>query len=239
MNLQFDQHVRSSIISNKNNKIARMETEKEVQTERIAELEKNVTGLRKEEQEALQMERNLKEKLKQQQQKQEALENKIIELERQRRMMRLQECCAQHPESEKMMELLDFLKGNTVCNFGNSEIRDLLVSLTDMISPDAGSRIVKHVQNEKKQIICNLIALGIDDVAIISKVVILNERTIRKYHRECQIKKGELSMHTMVRFLTALRLRTDQETLEEFVIHALRCLFDREDGELRRMLEGK
>jgi len=32
---------------------------------------------------------------------------------------------------------------------------------------------------------------------------------------------------------------TDQETLEEFVIHALRCLFDREDGELRRMLEGK
>lgn len=176
-----------SIISNKNNKIARMETEKEVQTERIDELEKNVTGLRKEEQEALQMERNLKEKLKQQQQKQEALENKIIELERQRRMMRLQECCAQHPESEKMMELLDFLKGNTVCNFGNSEIRDLLVSLTDMISPDAGSRIVKHVQNEKKQIICNLIALGIDDVAIISKVVILNERTIRKYHRECQL----------------------------------------------------
>lgn len=176
-----------SIISNKNNKIARMETEKEVQTERIDELEKNVTGLRKEEQEALQMERNLKEKLKRQQQKQEALENKIIELERQRRMMRLQECCAQHPESEKMMELLDFLKGNTVCNFGNSEIRDLLVSLTDMISPDAGNRIVKHVQNEKKQIICNLIALGIDDVAIISKVVILNERTIRKYHRECQL----------------------------------------------------
>lgn len=176
-----------SIISNKNNKIARMETEKEVQTERIDELEKNVTGLRKEEQEALQMERNLKEKLKQQQQKQEALENKIIELERQRRMMRLQECCAQHPESEKMMELLDFLKGNTVCSFGNSEIRDLLVSLTDMISSDVGSRIVKHVQNEKKQIICNLIALGIDDVAIISKVVILNERTIRKYHRECQL----------------------------------------------------
>ena len=95
------------------------------------------------------------------------------------------------------------------------------------------------MQNEKKQIICDLIALGIDDVAIISKVVILNKRTIRKYHRECQIKKGELSLHTMVRFLTALRLRTDQETLEEFVIHALRCLFDREDGELRRMLEGK
>ena len=46
-------------------------------------------------------------------------------------------------------------------------------------------------------------------------------------------------MHTMVRFLTALRLRTDQETLEEFAIHALRCLFDREDGELRRMLERK
>ena len=86
-----------------------------------------------------------------------------------------------------------------------------------------------QVQNEKKQIICNLIALGIDDVAIISKVVILNERTIRKYHREYQIKKGELSMHTMVRFLAALRLRTDQETLEEFVIHALRCLFDKEE----------
>ena len=31
------------------------------------------------------------------------------------------------------------------------------------------------------------LALGIDDVAIISKVVILNERTIRKYHRECQL----------------------------------------------------
>ena len=36
-------------------------------------------------------------------------------------------------------------------------------------------------------------------------------------------------MHTMVRFLTALRLRTDQETLEEFAIHALRCLFDKEE----------
>ena len=38
-------------------------------------------------------------------------------------------------------------------------------------------------------------------------------------------------MHTMVRFLTALRLRTDQETLEEFVIHALRGLFDREEAQ--------
>lgn len=44
-------------------------------------------------------------------------------------------------------------------------------------------------------------------------------------------------MHTMVRFLTALRLRTDQETLEEFVIRALRYLLDKEDDELRRMLE--
>ena len=35
-------------------------------------------------------------------------------------------------------------------------------------------------------------------------------------------------MHTMVRFLTALRLRTDQETLEEFVIHSLRNLLDKE-----------
>ena len=44
-------------------------------------------------------------------------------------------------------------------------------------------------------------------------------------------------MHTIVRFLTALRLRTDQETLEEFVILCLRRLLDREDGELRWMLE--
>lgn len=44
-------------------------------------------------------------------------------------------------------------------------------------------------------------------------------------------------MHTMARFLTALRLRTDQETLEEFVIHCLRSLLDKEDSELRRMLE--
>ena len=36
-------------------------------------------------------------------------------------------------------------------------------------------------------------------------------------------------MHTMVRFLTALRLRTDQETLEEFVIRALHCLLDKEE----------
>ena len=36
-------------------------------------------------------------------------------------------------------------------------------------------------------------------------------------------------MHTMVRFQPSLRKRTDQETLEEFVIHALRCLFDREE----------
>ena len=43
-------------------------------------------------------------------------------------------------------------------------------------------------------------------------------------------------MHTIVRFLTALRQRTDQETLEEFVILCLRRLLDREDGELRRML---
>ncbi|MBQ8867131.1 MAG: hypothetical protein IJ013_05355 [Bacteroidaceae bacterium] len=46
-------------------------------------------------------------------------------------------------------------------------------------------------------------------------------------------------MHTMVRFLAALRQRTDQETLEEFVIHALRCLLEGEDSELRKMLEGK
>lgn len=44
-------------------------------------------------------------------------------------------------------------------------------------------------------------------------------------------------MHIVVRFLTALRLRTDQETLEEFVIRALRCQLDKEDSELRRMLE--
>ncbi len=37
-------------------------------------------------------------------------------------------------------------------------------------------------------------------------------------------------MYTMVRFLVALRLRTDQETLEQFVIRALRCLFDKEEG---------
>ena len=36
-------------------------------------------------------------------------------------------------------------------------------------------------------------------------------------------------MHTMMRFLAALRLRTDQETLEQFVIRALRCLFDKEE----------
>ena len=44
-------------------------------------------------------------------------------------------------------------------------------------------------------------------------------------------------MHTIVRFLTALRLRTDQETLEQFVILCLRRLLDREDCELRWMLE--
>lgn len=44
-------------------------------------------------------------------------------------------------------------------------------------------------------------------------------------------------MHTTVRFLTALRLRTDQETLEQFVLRALRCLFEGEDCELRWMLE--
>ena len=43
-------------------------------------------------------------------------------------------------------------------------------------------------------------------------------------------------MHTTVRFLTALRLRTDQETLEQFVILCLRRLLDREDSKLRRML---
>lgn len=36
-------------------------------------------------------------------------------------------------------------------------------------------------------------------------------------------------MHTMVRFLTALRLHTDLETLEQFVIHCLRRLLDREE----------
>lgn len=45
-------------------------------------------------------------------------------------------------------------------------------------------------------------------------------------------------MHTMVRFLAALRQRTDQETLEQFVLHCLRSQLDKEDGELRRMLEG-
>ena len=54
--------------------------------------------------------------------------------------------------------------------------------------------------------------------------------------RSGEVEKGELTMHTIVRFLTALRQRTDQETLEEFVILCLRRLLDREDGELRRML---
>ena len=43
-------------------------------------------------------------------------------------------------------------------------------------------------------------------------------------------------MHTIVRFLTALRQRTDQETLEEFVILCMRRLLDREDSKLSRML---
>ena len=36
-------------------------------------------------------------------------------------------------------------------------------------------------------------------------------------------------MHTTMRFLTALRLRTDQETLEQFVILCMRRLFDKEE----------
>ena len=36
-------------------------------------------------------------------------------------------------------------------------------------------------------------------------------------------------MHTIVRFLTALRLRTDQETLEEFVLLCLRRLLNKEE----------
>ena len=36
-------------------------------------------------------------------------------------------------------------------------------------------------------------------------------------------------MHTTVRFLTALRLRTDQETLEEFALLCLRRLLDKEE----------
>ena len=35
-------------------------------------------------------------------------------------------------------------------------------------------------------------------------------------------------MHTIVRFLTALRLRTDQETLEEFVLLCLHRLLNKE-----------
>ena len=47
--------------------------------------------------------------------------------------------------------------------------------------------------------------------------------------RSGEVEKGELTMHTTVRFLTALRLRTDQETLERFVILCLRRLFDKEE----------
>lgn len=45
-------------------------------------------------------------------------------------------------------------------------------------------------------------------------------------------------MHTTVRFLTALRLNTDQETLEKFVIKCLRSLLDEEDSKLKRILKN-
>ena len=176
-----------SIVSNKDNKIERIETEKEVQTERISNLEKDVKRLRDEGQETLQAERNLKEELKLQYQKQEVLKDRIMVLEKEQQMRRLQECCERHPEKEKMMELLGLLKGSELCSLKNSECIRLITALTDMMYPEFSNRIACQVQNEKKRIICNLIALGVDDVAIIKKMVILNEKTIKKYHRECQL----------------------------------------------------
>lgn len=45
-------------------------------------------------------------------------------------------------------------------------------------------------------------------------------------------------MRTMMRFLIALRLRTDQETVEWFVLRCLRCLLDKEDDVLEWMLKN-
>ena len=182
-----------SIVSNKDNKIERIETEKEMQTERISNLEKDVKRLRDEGQETLQAERNLKEELKLQYQKQEVLKDRIMVLEKEQQMRRLQECGERHPEKEKMMELLGLLKGSELCSLKNSECIRLITALTDMMYPEFSNRIACQVQNEKKRIICNLIALGVDDVAIIKKMVILNEKTIKKYHRECQLLMETIS----------------------------------------------
>ena len=175
-----------SVITNKNRRIGRMETEGEENKIAIKRLKNDVDRLKKEEYKSQKMEKRLQKEMSEQLHCQMELEHRVLELEREQRIHQLVECCAQHQEKEKLMELLDYLKGSESCSIKNSEYATLVKELVNMIYPGIVTSIEDCVSNEKKRVICQLVILGFDDVATIQKIVPLNEKSVRKYRKECR-----------------------------------------------------
>ena len=175
-----------SIITHKNKRIERMETENQDNKKAIKELLSEVDRLKDEEIRAQHTEKMLKKEMEIQLHRQEELEERLVTLEREQRIQQLVAYCTQHKEKEKLMELLNVLNGGEPCCLKYSEYVSLIKILADKMCPGMTSFITAHTNNEKKQLICHLIAMGFGDIATIQKLLPLNEKTIKKYHKECR-----------------------------------------------------
>lgn len=179
-----------SIISNKNNKIERMEIEDQEKKTAIKELKDEVNRLKVEEEGAQRTEKLLKKEMEEQLRRQEELEERLVTLEREQQMQQLTAYCAQHKEKEKLMKLLNLLYGGETCCLKSSECVPLIKMLADKVCPDRASFITTRVNNEYKQLICYLMALGVDDITTVRKLLPLNEKTVKKYYKDCQLLMG-------------------------------------------------
>ncbi len=175
-----------SIITHKNQRIERMETENLEKKTTIKELKGEVNRLKVEEEGAQRTEKMLKKGMKEQLHRQEELEERLVRLEREQRMQQLTAYCVQHKEKEKLMELLNVLNGGGTCCLKNSEYAPLIKMLADKMCPDMTTFVAAHVNNENKRLVCYLIALGFDNIAAIQKLLPLNEKTVKRYYRECE-----------------------------------------------------
>lgn len=113
-------------------------------------------------------------------------------LEREQQMQQLTAYCAQHKEKEKLMKLLNLLYGGETCCLKSSECVPLIKMLADKVCPDRASFITTRVNNEYKQLICYLMALGVDDITTVRKLLPLNEKTVKKYYKDCQLLMGRM-----------------------------------------------
>ena len=175
-----------SIITHKDHRIERIETENLEKKTTIKELKGEVNRLKVEEEGAQRTEKMLKKGMEEQLHRQEELEERLAQLERERWMQQLTAYCAQHKEKEKLMELLNVLNGGETCRLKISEYVPLIKMLADKMCPDMTTFVTAHVNNENKRLICYLIALGFDNIAAIQKLLPLNEKTVKRYYRECE-----------------------------------------------------